>query len=175
MNPIQLVDVLDLGVDFILDFLDLFVKVPYLFLCILPRSLVMRGPFLGLDDAYEIECVLYQIGLDFEVQWGLECERWGEVDLEEPGIHVVVEQDVVAEELIAVVSPNIALFDLLFRHIFNTQQTLDYNIVDLAPHKVYVDAIFFEMLLHGAEAPLEPAVVICSVFILNVIFILFVD
>ena len=74
LDPIQLVYVLYLRVDFTLYFLDLLVEEANLFLSILREGLVVRRPLLGLDDADEIESVFDQIGLDFEVQGGLECE-----------------------------------------------------------------------------------------------------
>ncbi len=74
LDPIQLVYVLYLRVDFTLYFLDLLVQEANLFLGILRGSLVVRRPLLGLDDADEIESVFDQISLDFEVQGGLECE-----------------------------------------------------------------------------------------------------
>ena len=73
LDPVELIDVLYLRVDFLLNFLDLLVKEAYLFLSILAGSLVVRRPLLGLDDADEVESVFDQISLDFEVQRRLEC------------------------------------------------------------------------------------------------------
>lgn len=73
LDPIELVDVFNLRVDFLLYFLDLLVEEAYLFLGILGGSLVVRRPLLRLDNTDEIESVFDEIGLNFEIQGGLEC------------------------------------------------------------------------------------------------------
>ena len=49
LDPVELIDVLYLRVDFLLNFLDLLIKEAYLFLSILAGSLVVRKPLLGLN------------------------------------------------------------------------------------------------------------------------------
>lgn len=59
--------------------------------------------------------------------------------------------------------------------VFDAHEALDHYIIYLAPHQVDIDALLLEVLLHGAEAPFEAAVVLLGVGVLDVVLVLLVD
>ena len=64
-----------------------------------------------LLDANQIKSVGQQIVLDLEVESAITCQRWRQVDLDQPGLQVGVQHDVIAEELKAVGAVNAGLLD----------------------------------------------------------------
>lgn len=86
-----------------------------------------------------------------------------------------IEQYIVSEQLVAIVSVYVWPSEVQFSLRLNTQQTLDDNIVDFGPHERAVDAKLLHMCAEGSHAPLKATVALLSILILDESFILFVD
>ena len=93
------------------------------------------------------------------------------VYFEDPGVQVIIEQYVVAEEFeeVAFCRIRIGLHFLssVEQVLLDRDKALQNSIVDLRPHQFYVDAHFCEMVLEGREGPLIADVLLMRILIFH--------
>jgi hypothetical protein len=103
----------------------------------------LRSSSLGISaDACDVEGVHQEVGLDVEVEGRVCRETRGEVDFEEVGFELGVEEDIESEQLEAVMllvgcsSLAVALLEVAF----DGENGLDDQVVDAFPDGLHIDA-----------------------------------
>ena len=123
---------------------------------------------------YQIQSVFKKICFYFQVKWAFKGKRWTEIDFEKPGIEVRVEQDIVAEQFVAIRSVHIWPAKLHFCRLFNANQTLYNHIIYLCPHQISINALLLKMLAECTQTPFIACVWLVGILIFNVVIILLV-
>jgi len=88
-------------------------------------------PGVVTDDASQIQGVLDDVAFDFEVEGTAAGQTGRQIDLEQPGLHFVVNQNVEALQFEEVGFERHVLADAVGDGVFDRNEGLDHNFVDL--------------------------------------------
>ena len=103
------------------------------------------------DDTRHGKEVGNEFAFDSLIEGGVAVEGGGEVDFEEPGVELVVDEDVEAEELEAIVAEGDVLLAGVEDYVLGRQNRLDNHILDLLEDSRIVYALLSECFSQSLE------------------------
>lgn len=126
-------------------------------------------------DPHQIQRVNQQRRLNAHVKWRVSRHRGRNVNLQEPRFQIGVNQNVEAEQLVAIRAMAPILLHSDLDVVLRAQQSPNDKVKDARPQQVHINAHLLQVLAEGSQGPLESEVVLLAVFIGHEFLIFLVD